>query len=71
MINSFEVKSFRCFEDLTVEGLALVNVVVGESASGKTTLMEAVALGMGGNPDRNRSPAYVAGSNDGAGVAPR
>ena len=51
MIDSIEIENFRCFEKLTVGDLGLVNVVVGESASGKTALLEAISLGMGGSPD--------------------
>ena len=51
MIESLEIENFRCFEKLSVSDLGLVNVVVGESAAGKTALLEAIALGMGGSPD--------------------
>jgi hypothetical protein len=51
MIDSLEIENFRCFEKISVGGLGLVNVVVGESAAGKTALLEAISLGMGGGPD--------------------
>jgi hypothetical protein len=51
MIESLEIENFRCFEKLSVSDLSWVNVVVGESAAGKTALLEAVCIGMGAAMD--------------------
>ena len=50
MIRSLEIKNFRCFSDLKIDELPRVNVIVGENGSGKTALLEALFLAMGGSP---------------------
>src|ERR1700682_2958583 len=50
MIESIEIKNFRCFKHLRVKDCALINVVVGENGTGKTTLMEAIYLALCANP---------------------
>lgn len=49
MIESFEVKNFRCFESLKLNGLKRINVIAGENASGKTALLEALLAGSRAN----------------------
>ena len=44
MIESVSIKNFRCFKDVQAEDLGLINVVVGDNASGKTTFLEALFL---------------------------
>ncbi|UJS23401.1 AAA family ATPase [Thiothrix winogradskyi] len=44
MLDSLHIKNFRCFEDLTIPSLGRVNLIVGKNNSGKSTLLEAVAL---------------------------
>jgi AAA15 family ATPase/GTPase len=39
---SFGIKNFRCFEDLTIEPLARVNLIAGQNNVGKTALLEAL-----------------------------
>jgi hypothetical protein len=50
MIESLHVENFRCFKKLEVHGLKRINVVVGQNASGKTALLEAVRIGLAGTP---------------------
>jgi energy-coupling factor transporter ATP-binding protein EcfA2 len=50
MINRLELRNFRCFKQLDIS-LKQFNVIVGESASGKTALMEALFLLGGGSPE--------------------
>ena len=38
MYTSFTIENFRCFEQLTVEPLARVNLICGENNTGKTAL---------------------------------
>lgn len=47
MYSSIRVKGLRCFDDLQLNDLALVNLVVGQNNVGKTTLLEAVFLHSG------------------------
>ena len=44
MITSLHIKNFRCFRDLKLDGLKRLNMIVGESASGKTALLESIFL---------------------------
>jgi predicted ATPase len=51
MIESLEIKNFRCFHDLALSGLGRINVLVGRNASGKTSLLEAIFLAAANAPD--------------------
>jgi AAA domain, putative AbiEii toxin, Type IV TA system/AAA domain len=51
MIESFEMRNFRCFENLEKTPLKRFNIIVGESGSGKTALMEGLFLVGGANPE--------------------
>lgn len=42
MIDSVSIENFRCFKEARAEDLGLINVVVGDNASGKTTFLEAL-----------------------------
>jgi hypothetical protein len=50
MIESVRIQNFRCFAELEVHGLSLVNVIVGENASGKSAFLESVYLSCGAFP---------------------
>ena len=50
MLTSLHVENFRCFYRLDLEDFGLINVVVGDNASGKTAFLESIFL-PGGNPD--------------------
>lgn len=43
-LDSITLQGFRQFESLTLDGLGLVNLLFGANNSGKTTLLEALAL---------------------------
>ncbi len=47
MYKSFQVKNFRCFEDLTITNLKRVNLIGGTNNVGKTALLEALFLHLG------------------------
>ena len=51
MINSFEIKRYRCFSSVSARNLSRVNIIVGQSGSGKTALLEALWLCAGGSPN--------------------
>lgn len=44
MLNSFSVKNYRGFRDLTIDRLTRVNIVAGMNNTGKTSLLEAILL---------------------------
>ena len=50
MITGLTIQNFRGFRDMTLEGLARVNLLVGDNGSGKTALLEAVFLAMSNSP---------------------
>jgi AAA ATPase domain/AAA domain len=51
MIKTARVKNFRGFEDASLAGLRRINILVGDSGSGKTALLEALFLACGANPE--------------------
>jgi hypothetical protein len=51
MINSLEIKNFRCFKNLKLGGLKRFNVIVGGSGTGKTALIESIFLAGAANPE--------------------
>lgn len=52
MYHSFSIKNFRCFDDLTLEGLGRINLIGGKNNIGKTALLEALWIHHGSaNPD--------------------
>jgi recombinational DNA repair ATPase RecF len=51
MIRTVDIRNFRCFEHLRIEGCQRVNVIVGDNAAGKTSLLEAMFMALGVNPE--------------------
>lgn len=49
MYTGFRVRNFRCFQKLYVGGLKRVNLIAGENNVGKSALLEALFLHMGGS----------------------
>jgi len=50
MIKSIDIENFRCFKQLSLKDLSTINIVVGDNASGKTALLEAIRLAATGTP---------------------
>jgi hypothetical protein len=44
MYTSIEIKGFRCFKHLTIPKLARINLIGGKNNTGKTALLEALAI---------------------------
>jgi AAA15 family ATPase/GTPase len=44
ILNSLEIRNFRCFKHLQIERLGRVNLIVGKNNVGKSTLLEALRL---------------------------
>ncbi|MBI5082413.1 MAG: AAA family ATPase [Chloroflexi bacterium] len=44
MIRDLTIQGYRCFKGFHVDGLARVNLIVGQNNSGKTSLLEAIYL---------------------------
>jgi hypothetical protein len=51
MISSLTVENFRCFQRVKLTDLRRVNLLVGDSGSGKTALLEAIFLNLGVSPE--------------------
>lgn len=51
MIQSVEIRNFRCFREAKIEGLRRINVIVGGSGSGKTAFLEALFMCAGMQTD--------------------
>jgi len=49
MIHSIDIRNFRCFDRLLVEKCSRINVIVGDSGSGKTAFLEALFMTLAGN----------------------
>jgi hypothetical protein len=49
MYQSFTIKNFRCFRELTLSSLERVNLITGQNNVGKTTLLESIFLHVGAN----------------------
>jgi len=58
MLTTLRIHNYRCFRKLTVEGLTRVSLLVGANNAGKTSVLEAAELVLGGtNPAiLSRSP---------------
>ena len=50
MISSFEINKYRCFSEASAKRLSRINIIVGQSGTGKTALLEALFLCAGGSP---------------------
>ncbi|MCU0544736.1 MAG: AAA family ATPase [Oscillatoriaceae cyanobacterium Prado104] len=44
MLRDLTIQNYRCFKDFHIDGLARVNLIVGQNNSGKTTFLEAIYL---------------------------
>lgn len=50
MIESFDIENFRCFEQASLKDLRTINIIVGDNGSGKTALLEALAMAGSAHP---------------------
>jgi predicted ATPase len=51
MIDTVEILNFRAFKEVKLSDCRLINVIVGENASGKTALLEGIFLAAGPSPE--------------------
>lgn len=54
LLDSLEIKGYRCFEHLTIEKLGRVNLIVGKNNVGKTALLEALWIYAQGGHEMNQ-----------------
>lgn len=59
MVRDLSIKNYRCFEDFYVDGLAQVNLIVGDNNSGKTSFLEAIYLLVNQPKTKNEKVALV------------
>ena len=50
MIKSISIENYRCFKKLEASDLRRINVLVGKNGAGKTAFIEAIKVGLEGNP---------------------
>jgi hypothetical protein len=50
MLKDVTIRNFRCFDELPVRDLRRINLLVGANGTGKTALLEALYLLVGGGP---------------------
>lgn len=67
MYRSFTIKNFRCFDELTVEGMGRINLIAGKNNVGKTALLEALWVHSSGIAEPER--ILLLDAARGAGVA--
>ncbi len=60
LLDSLEIKGYRCFEHLTIEKLGRVNLIVGKNNVGKTALLEALWIWA----NNQRSGNYIGGLSE-------
>jgi hypothetical protein len=65
MVQSVEIVNFRGFERLKVDDLALINLIVGDNAVGKTAFLEALYLALSGNAEKGLALKQFRGANAG------
>ena len=51
MIDSIEIRNFRCFDKISLKQLKRINIIVGKSASGKTAFLESIFIAAGSSPE--------------------
>ncbi|GBF79573.1 AAA family ATPase [Aphanothece sacrum] len=59
MLRDLTIKNYRCFEDFSVNGLAQVNLIVGNNNNGKTTFLEAIYLLTNQQTSKNIEQAFA------------
>lgn len=56
MLSNLDIKSFRAFQSMELKALKRVNLIVGSNDVGKTSILEALVLMLGGQNDVNHLP---------------
>ena len=59
MLQSINIKNFRCFGDLSIDHLDRVNLVAGKNNTGKTALLEAIYLLLAPNMPEWPTPVNI------------
>ena len=47
ILNNIEIKNYRCFEDLQLHFNKRMNVIVGNNGAGKSSILDAISIGIG------------------------
>jgi len=50
MIRSYYVEGYKGLKSVSLSDLSRINLIVGQSSSGKTALLESIKIGLSGNP---------------------
>lgn len=70
-IKSIEISNFRGLKDLSLDGLGMVNLIVGRNNTGKTSLLEAVAISCAGKDLRATSSWFRPSASGSSGIDDR
>lgn len=61
MIDSIQIRNFRCLEEVSLKDFCPVNIVTGSNASGKSALLEAIYLGANASAHAVQNIAFLRG----------
>ncbi len=70
MIDSVHIKNLHGFKDMSLVGLKRINVIAGDSGSGKTALLESIFVAGGSNPEIYMRSRRWRGLTDPTRIAP-
>jgi ABC-type cobalamin/Fe3+-siderophores transport system ATPase subunit len=71
MIKDLEIQNYRCFRNLHMSDLGRINILLGDSGSGKSAFLEALFLAAGVSPEIYLRIRQIRGFPTGAEVADR
>lgn len=64
MIREFSIKNYRKIKNLDLQDLSTINIFVGENSVGKSSILEALNIGLSGHPNIHQRIARFRNLND-------
>lgn len=62
VLHAVYIEGYKGLHEVDIENLAVINIVVGQSSSGKTALLEAIKIALSGNPSTMWTTSVSRGS---------